>query len=75
MTIYPGVRVVMECSPGGPPPATGANPWKAEIDFGHVLHATGTGGAGTHTRSVITAATYSALQTAVATTLTSAGIT
>jgi hypothetical protein len=44
MTIYPGVRVVMECSPGGPPPATGANPWKAEIDFGHVLHATGTGG-------------------------------
>jgi hypothetical protein len=74
MTTYPGVKITLECNPNGLP-ATGANPWKAEIDFGHVLHATGTGGAGTHSKSLVTAATLAALCTAIQVTTTAAGVT
>ena len=74
MSTLPGVKIVFECNPNSPP-ATGANPWKAEIDFGHTLHVNGSGGAGTHSRSTTVAASLSALCTAIQTTCTAAGIT
>jgi hypothetical protein len=74
MTIHAGVVITMRCDPGSPP-GTGANPWFAEIDWGHTLHRDGSGGAGTHTRGFITAATLSALCTAIQTSTTNAGVT
>jgi hypothetical protein len=74
MAIKSAVKVLMYCEPhsisGG-----ATNPWRAEIDYGGQVHLSDNGTGGTHTRGALVAATYSALQSAVATALTNAGIT
>ena len=69
MTIYSGVKITMECNPNALGQAS--IPWKAEIDAGAIHVHTGKN----VTRTVLTAATLSALQTAITTQTNALGIT